>query len=282
MGKQSRRRQPASTPLDEKINSVQEKITRDARARAVQMAPADQHMDACNRSKATERAKAVLSELAPDSVMRPAFSSIVENGGRAFLYDIVVGDEIRLATVGLGLVGKSELHLSWPLTYKREAFAIIEDLVDKAYHGRMDPDEPHHGKCVLALAYDVAYVVRAVTDPLQEFGRGQVSAATKAYRGNGVPVAFRLVFSAGLREGVELPGGVPGTRWDTQNKKDGTRNVRTGLVEFPIPSRSWAVTPFQGSKARLVDPNGPVDGPHVIVKPGVYLLLMERDGFVVA
>ena len=93
----------------------------------------------------------------------------------------------------------------------------------------------------------------------------------------GTAACLEFEFVADVRGGVELPGGVPGTMPHVECK-DGVP-VRTGVVTVPVPSRTWSLTPFGASKARLVDPDGPADGPMVILKPSEFLAMMDEGRY---
>ena len=237
---------------------------------------ADDHMGAANRTKSAQRAAKVAPEIA-DGCTRLYFEQVAQAGGRA----VVIADDtppyVTMASVGLGLIGQPELKLRWPVVHAQKARCIFGDLIDQAYFGRKHHDLPYDGKQVMALAYDLSYTVVAEPDPSNEFGHGLITEATKAYRPKGAARQFELVFHADLREGVVLPGGVPGTlpRFESKNGVQ----VFTGLVELPVPSRTWSLSPFERSIAKLVDPDGPYDGPHTILTPPEFLELMDAAGY---
>ena len=280
MGKKTRRTRGATSaaapaagalPSDPEVATFerqrQAEFEAQARRDKERMAPADAHMMRCNHEKIVRRAREALVGL-PPGMARDQMEQIVDSDGKASLHGTEFEDgAVGLATVGLSLLGTPDIQLRWPGHFKEAAQGIVGDLVNAVYAGRAD-GKLRDGKRTVAYAYDLAYVVVAQHDPKDHFGRGEFAPVTARHLKEGDPGYYELVLFADLREGIVLPGGVYGTEpWYAE--KDG-ESVKTDIVVLPVPSRNWCTTALNGSFAKLVDPEGPTDGPHVILTPAQF------------
>ena len=144
-----RRNKPS---FDEMLTKMHTDRQRAAWREQDRMGPEIAHKGAANCALAKERAPAVAAAVT-EPYLSGKVRDVVANKGKPG----VVGGEhegsIKLATIGLCLLGKPELHLCWPARFAKNAHMILDDLIWEYYHD--GEEQPYDGKQTCALAYDV-------------------------------------------------------------------------------------------------------------------------------
>jgi len=160
-----------------------------------------------------------------------------------------------LGTFGCSLLGLPDAFLCWPRPLRQQAEAVLSDYITSAVSGTLIA-RPR--MFVILRQHQVSYLVTEIS-PMGRSVWGKLSERTAQWRPSGAPGALEFNLAGDLREGGAITvGGAGGTL-----RIPGTADLVTTLV----PSDSWARAGHKGSVARLVDPEGPTDGPTVILTP---------------
>ena len=169
------------------------------------------------------------------------------------------GEHLRLATVGLALLGLPELFVAWPDDAREAAMGVLMDLAIQACSG--EADALARGRKVFAARFGVGYqlvVAPSVAgSPLYE----PLVALTQSLclgRPEAPPTALRLALQLDMRDGVLLSG-FEGAM--AVYARRGGKREATGCVQYPFPSPAWQEVGQDISVARLEDETGPLLGP---------------------
>lgn len=164
----------------------------------------------------------------------------------------------RVATFGLALIGHPEIFVAWSPGFEEQAAEILQDLVVTCLNGD-GREKLQDGRQVLAARLGIGYMIKTAPDvsdsPLYAFLKQRSTAPT---------FAFELKFVMDARDDVDLPG-FP-TALSIWKKKRGVDKF-TGLIKTPVPSPNWAKIGCEYGIAKLIDKNGPINGPCRMTTP---------------
>ena len=264
--------------------TVRRKVAeREEYARRRTMAPAREFMAEQNKAKLKKRVEALLRQNATEleAPVLAALRSIIDKDGHPVVIREELGDgpdagKLRIGTIGLTLLGQPEVLLKWPIEHAVAADGIIDDIIQGVLQADHQPIA--HGRNVIAARYDCAY---AMVDA-HEVISGSLGALWTSIPALAQPFLSRvehpvivLHFLVDLTEGKVLPGGPQGMTMALWRKKNGL-DVFTGIVQWPAPSRSWQHANIPGTMARLVDPQGRIEGPCTILTPKEFIDAMAE------
>lgn len=184
------------------------------------------------------------------------------------------GEHLRLATVGLALLGLPELFVAWPGDAREAAMGVLMDLAIQACSG--EADALARGRKVFAARFGVGYqLVEAPSvagSPLYE-PLVALTQSLRLGRPGPPPAALRLALQVDVRDGVLL-GGFEGAVAVYARRGGGKREF-TGCVQYPFPSPAWQEVGQDISVARLVDETGPLSGTARVISPEAFHEMMR-------
>lgn len=179
---------------------------------------------------------------------------------------------VRFSTLGLGLVGKSDLVVEWAAEHEEAARGILTDLVLSTLTGGED-EKIYVGRKVYAARFGLAYEMKALGWPSPESLHHAFAVASAHYHAPTTPPFVALKLVVDVRDNVDLPGG-GGDTMAVWRKLDGN-DVFTGVVRLSLPSPAWQAVGQPFSMARLLDRDGPLDGPCRILAPDTFVEVIQ-------
>lgn len=253
------------------------------------MAPAHRYLQRAARTKLAKRAGGLAGALEAALFATPGGADGVEWGNcdaviaqqlrqaeercePAFLLDSD-GDDARVVTVGLSLLGHPEVLIRWPKVHADAARDIARDLVIEVFNGE-GATHLSDGRHCFAARFGLGYRVERSDAPGDQMFGGRLGALTAKWRHAGTPPTVTLRLILDVREGGVLLAGCADAMaiW----RKKGGVDVFTGLVKLPVPSVSWDAVGKSFSVASLKDIHGPLDGPCTIATPREFLAIMAE------
>jgi len=264
---------PPRSTVDAAVRDALTETVNEARKASRRMAPAHAFSQTAQRRKLVERATGLLQQLDPTNVpehvpIRDRLEAIVRDR------DVILAtqegeDTSAIMTFGMHLIGYPELVLRWPKVHAEAAREIVHDLVAAALNGARAKLQDQ--RRVFAMRLELSYSMEGRGLPDLSTGELRVMHnLTSTFLDSTVPPTLALRLLVDSREGVVLKGVPEPEPFAIWCKKDG-RDVFTGLVRLPFPSKSFSALDMQFSVARLVDPAGALDGDRVILSPGEFM-----------
>lgn len=181
----------------------------------------------------------------------------------------VVGDRFKVHTIGMAALGFPELILDFPAELETHATELVHDLMAFAMNG--ERDKFSLDRHVFAARMGIAYRIDAADVDADKFCP---EAALLFKQLATLPPCRRLTLVADRREGGAVVAAGP-TAMAVYRKLRGIKTF-TGLVQVSPPSLAWHMVDESFAMAKLVDPDGDIDGPCVILSPGEFLSEMQK------